>query len=100
MLSKLKYIGMGLGWYSIANLDRKEAKKNAYNKGYMLSQRFKNYPSWDKYVEPIVVNQFAFLFGVGNSFVKGLISDNDKPNPAIEESLDEIRNEIEIRKKD
>lgn len=87
------YLGIGLGWIYISSFDKIDAKKSAYNKGYMLSQKFKKYPSWDRYMEPFIINQFAFLFGVSNAFIKGLISDNE-PNPFIKESLEEMNNEI------
>lgn len=93
MNTKYVYIGLGIGWYYMSNIDRAHAKKISFEKGHKLSQRFKKYPSWDKYMEPFMVNQFAFLFGVGNSFIKGLISDNE-PNQYIKESLDDLRKEI------
>lgn len=87
------YVGIGTGWYLISNLDKTNTKKIAYDKGYNLSQKFKKYPSWDKYMEPFIINQFSFIFGVTNSFIKGLISDNEK-NPLLDESLKEMSNEM------
>jgi len=93
MSNKLRYIGLGIGWYSLSQMDQNQAKNNAYQYGFELSQHFKQYPVWDKYMEPFMVNQFAFLFCLGNSFINGMISDNEH-DPKIEESLEEIKKEI------
>ena len=82
--------------------DKEQLKRIAYNKGYNLSQQFKCYRGWDEVIEPIIIKQIALLFGVSNSFVKGLISDN-KPNQKLDESLKELENSIvniDERKKD
>jgi len=70
-------------------MDREKWKEKAFSKGYNLSQNFKNYQSWDDIVEPFLIRQFAFFFGVCNSFIKGLVSDN-KNNNLDEEIREEI----------
>lgn len=86
--NKIKIITM-TGFICMNQLDREKWKEKAFIEGYELSQNFKNYESWDKYVEPFLIRQFAFFFGVTNSFVKGLISDN-KENNLDQEIKEEI----------
>ena len=87
------YVGLFLGWNYIDHLDKDKTKKIAFNKGYELSQKFKKYKAWDIYVEPFVINQFSFLFGVSNSFIKGLISDNE-PDEYLDETLEKMKDEV------
>ncbi len=89
------YIAFSIFWGLIDSKDANKIKQKAFDKGLNLSQKFKKYKAWDKYAEPLIVRQFAFLFGVGNSFIKGLISDNGD-NKIINESLNEMKKEIEI----
>ncbi len=89
------YVGLCLAWSYIDNFDTDKYKKKAFDKGLALSQKFKKYDAWDKYMEPLIVRQFAFLFGVSNSFIKGLLSDNKQDNPIIDETLEEMKNEID-----
>ena len=93
MIKFVPYAGLFLGWNYIDHLDKNEIKKKAFNKGYDLSQKFKQYRAWDIYMEPFIINQFSFLFGVSNSFIKGLISDN-KPDKYLDETLEEMKKEV------
>ena len=95
LLKAAPYVALALGWNYLDNFDTDKTKKIAFNKGLELSQKFKKYDAWDKYAEPLIVRQFAFLFGVGNSFIKGLISDNVKSNENIDETLIEMKKEID-----
>jgi hypothetical protein len=95
LLKAAPYVALLLGWSYIDNFDTDKTKKIAFNKGLALSQKFKKYSAWDKYAEPLIVRQFGFLFGVGNSFIKGLISDNNKPSEYIDETLNEMKKEID-----
>lgn len=88
------YAGLFLGWNYINYLDKDQTKKTAFNKGHDLSQKFKKYKAWDIYVEPFIINQFSFLFGVSNSFIEGLISDNG-PDKYLETALENMKEEVE-----
>lgn len=93
----LRWIIFGISWGVLNIFDKERVKKIAYSKGYNLSQRFKRYKGWDEIMEPIIIRQFAFLFGVSNSFIKGLVSDN-KPDKNIENSLEQLSNSLDIKK--
>lgn len=87
-------ISAGTFIYSVAHADKKYVQARSYDYGYRLSQRYKKYEFWDVVVEPIIVKQFGIIFGSGHSFIKGMISDNDKPLDYIldNEINDLIRN--------
>lgn len=85
------YVGLPLMWYYTGTFERDNVKKYMFNKGLSLSQKFKKYPQWDNYVEPIIINQCSILFTGGNAFIKGLISDND--------NIDDINQDLESYKK-
>jgi len=90
----VKWISIGFICIIIHISDRDHFKYIAYKKGYSLSQKFKRYESWDEIVEPFIIRQFAFVFGVSNSFIKGLISDN-KPSKNMKQSLDKLNKSVE-----
>lgn len=81
-------------WYYLGTHDRELVKANMFNRGFNLSQRFKKYPFWDHAVEPLIVKQSSILFAAGNSFIKGMISDNDNSNE-LKDSLAIYKQEIE-----
>ena len=85
-------------WGFLNIFDRERIKDRAFLKGYNLSQRFKTYKGWDEIVEPMLIRQFAFLFGVSNSFIKGLISDNE-PDKNLDDSLEQLKESIDIKSK-
>lgn len=95
LLKAAPYVALCVGWSYLDNFDTDKYKTKAFNKGLELSQKFKKYSAWDNYAEPLIVRQFGFLFGVGNSFIKGLLSDNKDHNPVIDETLNEMKNEID-----
>jgi len=69
-----------------------------FNSGKSLSQKYKNYIFWDTLVEPFVIKQFGLFFGIGHSFIKGMISDNDIK---IDNQLDDVvRDVVKDVKKD
>ena len=81
-------------WYASFTTNKEDKirlRQEAFNKGLGLSQKYKKYKSWDKFVEPFIIKQFGFFFGLGHSFVKGMISDNDKK---IDNQLDDIICEV------
>ena len=84
-----KFVIFGTSWGMLNLFDKDVVKKKAFEKGQNLSFRFKKYKTWDEVAEPIIIRQFAFLFGVSNSFIKGLISDNE-PDKNIDKSLEEL----------
>jgi len=68
-----------VGWIMIGRVDNSSSvKKYAFIKGYNLSQKFKKYGLWDSCLEPLIVKQSCIIFMFGNSFIKGMISDNDE----------------------
>lgn len=85
------YIGLPIVWYYAGTFERDNVKRYMFNKGFDLSQKFKKYPQWDNYVEPVIINQFSIIFTGGNAFIKGLISDND--------NIEEISQDLESYKK-
>lgn len=83
------YVIFGIAWSLLNIFDKDKVKKKAYNKGYEISQRFKKYKGWDEIIEPMIITQFSFLFGISNSFIKGMISDNKNIDKDLKE-LNEI----------
>lgn len=71
------YLSIISYWYVTHNIDNKAARATSYANGKALSQKFKSYTLWDKCAEPFIIKQFGLVFGIGHSFVKGMISDND-----------------------
>lgn len=92
---KLAYFMGGCMWLYLGTFDQKYVKKKCYDKGLEVSQKFKLFPVWDGYVEPFIIRQFAVLFTAGNSFIKGMISDNvDHVNVDI--AIEELKNEVKV----
>ena len=79
-------------WYYMGTLDKKDVRKISYSAGLYVSQKYKKYPMWDSYVEPLLIRQFTILDCIGHSFIKGMISDNKDKN--CELALDELKNTI------
>ena len=96
--SKITYILCGASfWYYLGTHDRKHLKKIWYVKGLNVSQKFKPYPAWDLYAEPFIINQFSILFAIGNSFIKGMTSDNSTGvSSNIDTYVKNIEEELEI----
>jgi len=88
-----KYIPFICTWYYIGAHEKKDINKYMFTSGYNLSQKFKRYSVWDNYVEPFLIKQFAILFSGGNSFIKGMISDNEN-NKDITNSVQQLKNDI------
>lgn len=63
-------------WYYISTHDKQTIKTDMYCRGLLFSQKFKKYPAFDKYLEPMLINQFAILFTAGNAFIHGMLADN------------------------
>jgi len=80
-------------WYTIGLLKKDTVRMYMYNMGLSLSQKCKKIPYWDKYVETFFIKQLAIMFAAGNSFVEGMVSDNDNKEE-IEHELEEMRVEI------
>ena len=92
------YISIPFLWFYIGTYDRNVLRNDMYDKGRNLSQKLKPIPYWDKYAEPIIIRQFSNIFTAGNSFIKGLISDNDDQdslNTTIEQYKHEIDDELD-----
>lgn len=88
-----KLIGFPLLWYGIGRLNKEDIRMNCYRRGYQLSQRFKNYPYWDKYAEPFCVSQFTNVFTAGHAFIEGMVSDNEDQT-SIQKDLDKMKQDI------
>ncbi len=86
-------------WYYIGTHDKKYTRITMYNKGKILSHKFKKYPIWDAYVEPFAIRQFAILFTGGNAFIKGMISDNENTTE-INLAMEQFKNDINEELKD
>ena len=79
------------GYASLHKNNSADMRKTMYNKGRNISQKYKPYAFWDNLVEPFIIRQFGFVFGMGHSFVKGMISDNDI---RIDDQLDREINRV------
>lgn len=88
------YASLPFLWFYIGACDRQTLKNNMYVKGRNLSQTFKPIPYWDRYAEPIIINQFSNIFAAGNSFIKGLISDNEDKE-SLNITLNQYRHDID-----
>ena len=93
-LKYTSYVTIPITWYYIGTHERKYVKESMYDKGFNLSQKFKNYKMWDNFIEPILVKQFSILFAGGNSFIQGMISDNENKE-IIKKSLSEYKKNIQ-----
>jgi hypothetical protein len=104
-VGKYKYMPYVIGpilWYQVGTYDRNYIRTKMFDKGYNLSQKFKKYPAWDNYAEPMIIKQFSILFTGGNAFIKGMLSDNeDKAHVTqiLEEFESNISKELEIKEK-
>ena len=89
------------GWYQINSFDAEKWKRLSYIKGQEISIRYSHYKAWNTLAEPFIVRQFAFLFSVGNEFIRGLVSDNrDQMNDSIlelEKTVDDELSEYQKR---
>jgi hypothetical protein len=100
-LRYVPYIATPVLWYQVGTYNRNDIRDKMYNKGYNLSQQFKEYPAWDNYAEPLIIKQFSIMFTGGNAFIKGMLSDNDNKvnvNKILNEFETTVSNEFEINK--
>lgn len=81
-------------WYKLSFIDQNNVKKNSFDIGFNLSQKFKPYPIWDKYIEPLFIKQFSIIFISGHSFLKGLISDNENKKQ-MDKYMNQMRKNIQ-----
>ncbi len=90
---KLKWIYcLPILWYSLGHLPKDDLRKVSYQSGLWVSQKYKKYPAWDRCIEPIIIRQLSVIDCISHSFVKGMISDNEKT--LFEELTKELKNEI------
>lgn len=80
-------------WYYLGTLDKKNVRTLSYGSGLLLSQKYKKYPAWDNYVEPMIIRQVSILDCVTHSFIKGMISDNDDKT-SVNVAFDELKEEV------
>jgi hypothetical protein len=89
-----------VAWKYIDSLESDATKKIAYDKGREFSQSMKSKSAvlklgWDDYVEPLIVKQFAVVFGVTNAFILGMLSDNENIPASIDEDLERLKVDID-----
>lgn len=87
-------------WKYIDSLESDATKKIAYEKGRDFSQSMKTKSTvlkvtWDDYFEPLIVKQFAVVFGVTNAFILGMLSDNDHISKSITDDLKMLKGDID-----
>jgi len=93
--SKYLAITVSVGtWIRMSFMDRRDVKQCMHQKGAKLSQKFQGYGVWDRFVEPWCIREFAVLFSAGNSFLKGMISDNVNQEE-VQEGMEEMYSEVE-----
>ena len=93
-----KWVIIPIVWIKLSYSKRENVKKYMYHKGWVISQKFKGYKVWDSCVEPLVIKQCGLLFTAGNSFLKGLVSDNinqEEIEEEMEDLYEYIQEEIE-----
>jgi len=88
------YLSLPLVWYKLATMEKEFVRRYMYTKGRQLSEKFKLFPSWDKYAEPFLIRQFSIIFTGGHAFIEGMVEDNDDQDK-VEEDLNELKNDIE-----
>ncbi len=77
MLKMVTYASLPTMWYYSGTLKHENVKPYMFNKGFTLSQKFKEYPVWDNFCEPFIIRQSTIIFAGGNAFIKGMVSDNE-----------------------
>ena len=90
----LSILSIPYGWYKLSQMKKSYVKKKMYIKGYNLSQRFKMYSFWDKYLEPFLIRQSAILFIACHSFLEGMTSDNENKDD-VKESFEQFKKDVE-----
>ena len=80
-------------WYYLGTINKDGVKTASFNCGLKLSQKYKKYPAWDDYVEPMLIRQFAIIIYAGHAFIEGMISDNEDKR-TVNKALNEL-NEVE-----
>lgn len=88
------YAGTAYVWYKLYQCDRKYVRTYMFNQGQNVSQKMKVIPYWDRYAEPFIIKEFGILFTAGNSFIKGLVSDNEDTE-SIKNSLEKYNSDVE-----
>lgn len=87
------FVSMPFVWYYLGTLDKKNVRTISFSGGLVLSQKYKKYPAWDNYVEPLLIRQFSILDCAAHSFIKGMISDNDDKRD-VNLAFDELKADI------
>ena len=79
--------------YSVGIIRKDKLRSSMFNAGFIVSQKFKKIPFWDKYVEPAFVKNFATLVIAGNALLEGMVSDNDEENNVVQD-MEKMREDI------
>jgi hypothetical protein len=90
---KCLLITMPIVWYYLGTMDKKYVREISFTSGLLVSQKYKKYPAWDNYIEPILIKQFSILDCAAHSFIKGMISDNDDKK-LVNLVFDELKNDV------
>lgn len=95
------FIYVPFSFYKLKNMEKNYVETKMFQKGFNVSQKFKNYQVWDNFFEPIIIRQASILFVGIHSFLEGLTSDNNNKD-AINNSFKEfnkiVTDEIEKNK--
>jgi len=93
-----KWVIIPIVWIKLCYSKKDNIKKYMHDKGLYVSHKFKGYKVWDSCIEPLFIKQCALLFTAGNSFLKGMISDNinqEEVQEEMEELYEYIQEEVE-----
>lgn len=85
------FLSLSSYWLTASTVNKDNVRTVMYQKGQRLSLKYKRYTFWDNLVEPFIISQFGLFFGIGHSFIKGMISDNDIK---IDDELDNVVQKI------
>lgn len=77
--------------YSIGLFGQDRLKNGMYKAGFLISQKFKSVPLWDRYVEPALVRNFATIVIAGNALLEGMVSDNESDSV---KDMEQMRQDI------
>ncbi|GAI97778.1 unnamed protein product, partial [marine sediment metagenome] len=79
--------------YSVGAIRKDKLRRSMFNAGFIVSQKFKKIPLWDKYIEPAFIKNFATLVIAGNALLEGMTSDNNEENSVVQD-MEKMREDI------
>lgn len=87
------YLFFGIVWFSLGFINKQTLKFVMNKIGFIISQKFKIIPYWDKYVEPFFIRQAVIIVCALSAFIEGMVSDNENKE-AIKHELQLLKKEI------